>query len=88
MKATTTTTYYTALKTVAQSILCHPEWDAQTHRDYLASEGFDLAAPITVARWPLPPSTYPLADFVNAWVAKPERAIARANRIAEACHTA
>ena len=68
------TTYNTAIVTVAQSTLIHPDWDLATHLAYLESEAFlNLDEPITRVAWPNGPRTFPLREYVASWVKFPTR---------------
>lgn len=74
-------TYANAIKMTAQSILCHPDWDLDTHLAYLESEGgFDLDEDVTTAKWPYGPRTHLLRDYVRNWIKWPERCVEVARR--------
>jgi len=40
----------TAWQTALQSALCHPDWDLDTHIDFLSQEGYDVSAEL-VGAW-------------------------------------
>lgn len=81
-------TYNRALITVAQSILCHPDWDEETHLAYLEQEGFNLDEDITISRYPDGPVTASLRMYVHSWTTFPTRCVENARNHANALATA
>ena len=63
-----------AIRAVAQSHACHPDWDLDTHLGYLQyEEEIDPDALATVVAWPTGPSTAPVREYVAMWLRIPER---------------
>lgn len=71
----------------AQSLVIHPDWDADTLLSYLEHDAFAIDGPDDVlvqVAWPDGPRAYPARAFAESWVRHRERLIEHEGRAAAA----